>query len=496
VEGGDRPARCHPRSPRDPSSIGDGPASRSSWRPTVESLVALLLAWLVVRAFVVEAYIVPTGSMAPALLGLHRELICPHCGFPFALGLDEQGGSGRPSCPNCGRSDLDGARAAVRDGDRLLVQKGLYDWRAPRRWEVVVFRHPEEPDQAFVKRVVGRPSETVQIRGGDIIIDGRVARKDLAEQRAMRLLVYDHDFAPEGADRYPRWSVRLEGHDAPAASGWTPRGSGFVHRPVAGDAERTDWLDYRHWDPDRGGYGPVRDFVAYNGGDTPAEHRVGDLMLEAQVAVGPGEARVLVRFRSGADRFVVAIPVNGRGVPEVLRNGRGLPLRGVMRSGLTASPRPRFARLEASLFDRRLTVALDGVPLFVPVDDETPRAGPDPGPLESPLALGVSAGAEVEVRGVRIYRDVYYTEALAASPRPPFWGEQPYRLGAGEYFVLGDNSPVSDDSRFWAGSPVVRAEGLLGKPFLVHLPGRAVPLRGFGGATYWVPDVREIRYIR
>ncbi len=81
-------------------------ASGSSWRPTAEALVALVIGLLVVRAFVVEPYIVPTGSMAPTLLGLHRELICPHCGFAFALGLDEHGGSGRPVCPNCGRDSL------------------------------------------------------------------------------------------------------------------------------------------------------------------------------------------------------------------------------------------------------------------------------------------------------------------------------------------------------------------------------------------------------
>ena len=484
-----------PESPVGERGDSAGLGSRSSWRSPAEAVVALLLGLVVVRAFVVEAYFVPTGSMAPTLLGLHRELICPDCRFPFALGLDEAGGSGRPACPNCGRSDLDGALAAVRDGDRVLVQKGLYDWRAPRRWEVVVFQDPGAPDRAFVKRVVGLPGEEVQIRGGDVVIDGRVARKGLAEQRALRLLVYDHDFAPAATDRYPRWTVRRDGSGAPEASGWTPRGAGFVHAPAPGGAGRGDWLEYRHWDPDRGGYGPVRDALAYNGADAPADHRVADLMLEARVAAGGDDPRVLVRLRSGADRFVVAVPLGGRGAPEVRRNGRVLPLRGVRLRPPSAS---RWAHLEASLFDRRLSVALDGEPLFEPLDADEPRTGPDPGPLDSPLALGVPPGAEAEVRGLRVYRDVYYTEALAGSPRRPFAVEQPFRLGPGEYFVLGDNSPVSEDSRFWPGGPVVRAGALLGKPFLVHVPGRAVPvwLPIPGGATYWVPDLREIRYIR
>ena len=97
------------------------------------------------RTFSAEAYVVPTGSMAPTLLGHHRELTCPNCGFVFMIGVDEEGHPPRPVCPNCGKSDLDRVAAVECNGDRVLVQKFLYDFRPPRRWEVAVFHFPASP---------------------------------------------------------------------------------------------------------------------------------------------------------------------------------------------------------------------------------------------------------------------------------------------------------------------------------------------------------------
>jgi signal peptidase I len=370
---------------------------------------------------------------------------------------------------------------------------------------VAVFHSPAEPSQAYVKRVVGLPGESLLISGGDIFADGEIARKSLAEQRAMRILVYDNNFVPKDSDRYPRFVFRRGqarnafgrwGNGTSPISGWRPVGTHFVHEAAETDrSDQMDWIEYRHWDPDRSGYGPIRDFCPYNGGgDYRAENTVSDLMMEANVAVRPDVKSVAVRLSGAGDRFLVTIPVDGMGTPGVLRNGKPVELvgpRGLIPS--SSSDAPRFVKIEASLMDRRLTVALDGKLLFEPYDYDDPAVSPLP--HSAPIALG-AVGGSMEVSDLRVFRDVYYTSALSNSPRRPFGVETPYQLGPGEFFVLGDNSPVSNDSRFWPGSPVVRAELFLGKPFLVHLPSQGFPLQVFGRELYWIPDPREIRYIR
>ena len=60
-------------------------------RTVVEFVVVLLTGILFARTFVAEAYVVPTGSMAPTLLGLHRTFDCPNCWYRVVLGTDEAG---------------------------------------------------------------------------------------------------------------------------------------------------------------------------------------------------------------------------------------------------------------------------------------------------------------------------------------------------------------------------------------------------------------------
>lgn len=71
----------------------------------------------------------------------------------------------------------------LHDGERLLVNKLIYYKSAylqslgfPKidRGDVVVFWFPNDPDKSFVKRVIGLPGETVEVRNGIVYIDGKI----------------------------------------------------------------------------------------------------------------------------------------------------------------------------------------------------------------------------------------------------------------------------------------------------------------------------------
>ncbi|GBD30518.1 Signal peptidase I [bacterium HR32] len=95
------------------------------------ALFAVVLAFVIIT-FVVQAFYIPSGSMEPTL----------------------------------------------RVGDRILVAKFYYRLAPIQRGDVIVFRYPLNPGKDFVKRVVGLPGDTVELRAGVVFVNG-AARPDL-----------------------------------------------------------------------------------------------------------------------------------------------------------------------------------------------------------------------------------------------------------------------------------------------------------------------------
>ena len=62
----------------------------------------------------------------------------------------------------------------LKSGDQLIVDKLSYHFKEPKRYEVIVFPYKYEENTYFIKRIIGLPGETVQIKDGYVYIDGEM----------------------------------------------------------------------------------------------------------------------------------------------------------------------------------------------------------------------------------------------------------------------------------------------------------------------------------
>lgn len=555
---------------------------RGTLRSLMEAFVSLFVAVLMFRTFAAEGYMISTGSMAPSLLGYHKRVTCPTCGITFPFGTsydtDEEPEASpvlatrsRAVCPNCGQPGIDVTDVPRNHGDQLLVNKQAYLTQAPQRWDIVVFRNPARPTEAYVKRVVGLPGERIQIVAGDVFVDGRIARKNYDEQLATRILVHDHDFQPQGDTAYePHWipaPLEASSNSRTSPPAWISRASAFelksaeTRRP---DKAPVAWVEYHHWirsggqhdttvhldqwpediepqsvpkaglrfDPRKHEFSvigalsaetarqlmeltddsnfrnavcelyelshvvAVSDSYGYNPDEevgTPVPVR--DLIFSARVDVLRGPGEFIVELTNGSTRFSVVFDAARRDVhlyTESIPSDSSLTETSgpATEQNLTAPWPVKFGKesvIEVSIVDKQVIVAIDGKPLFDPWRFEGSAAVQPP---RVPVRFG-ARGVDVTVRHVKLYRDIYYTDT-----RSRHAVNRPFELHDDEYFVLGDNSPVSHDSRRW-DNPVVNKSLLVGKPFLIHLPSKPGNLRiGDRDMHLRIPDWERMRFLR
>lgn len=186
-------------------------------RETIESLAVAFILALLFKAFIAEAFVIPTGSMAPTLMGAHKDVECVECGFQYQCGAsnefspvgertsDSVVGTTCPLCRKQQPLDLAGNSNHVTfSGDRILVSKLAYVWNKPRRWDVIVFKFIEDARLNYIKRCIGRPNETIRIREGDIYVQSKetveqgyeIARKPPHVVNAMLQPLSDTKFIP------------------------------------------------------------------------------------------------------------------------------------------------------------------------------------------------------------------------------------------------------------------------------------------------------------
>src|SRR5690242_12662431 len=112
---------------------------KSTAREYFESIVIAVILALFIRTFVVQAFKIPTGSMEQNLLIGDHLLV-----NKFVFG------------PTAGS-----------------IEKTLLPMKDIHRLDVIVFKYPEDPERDFIKRVIGLPGETVELRNKRVFVNGR-----------------------------------------------------------------------------------------------------------------------------------------------------------------------------------------------------------------------------------------------------------------------------------------------------------------------------------
>jgi signal peptidase I len=533
-----------------------------SVKETIEQILVAFILAFVFRAFVVEAFVIPTGSMAPTLLGAHMRFTCDDCGYQFDVNYN----TGSPDdmnipsfapggqlaiCPNCGyhipaRQRGDQAfDPPVRYGDRILVLKYLYLFEDPKRWDVVVFKSPDVPQrydyqQNYIKRLIGKPNESIMILDGDIYVGDRDAQPERMKiqhkppqvQDAMWRIIYDNDYHPRGELRssgqqtwHQPWMRRGGG------SGWD---LGDVTGTASNDGGRTFRFDNTNGVGEiffndelnqpmdvgltRGGRyvksSALFDWLAYDvdagppfGGWSP----VGDLKLDFfyERLAGEGPLRLVLTKRD--DVFVAEIGPNSARLLRQDAAGNDVEL-------IPAAPIAQHGgpmHVEFSNVDYVVSLRIDGREVFRTTDQQY---SPDIAGLldaqrqssliaKRPAIRIVASNQTASVKHLSLWRDIYYLsrgrrpvdgEPYAASP------DNIMRLGPDEFFVMGDNSQISGDGRYWT-EPIdlpwedlhieagrVPARFMLGKAFFVYWPAGYRPMESLPALA---PNFGDMRFI-
>lgn len=540
-----------------------GAQARTSAKETLTSIFIAFVMAFVFRGFVVEAFVIPTGSMAPTLMGAHVRTTNVETGvsWPVNYSMRPDNYSNEAGAPFPVQSKLVLEDPVTREklgvqqtpllwGDRIFVMKYLVGVNAPRRWDCIVFKNPNDPPQSYIKRLLGLPGEQVALVDGDVFTrtpkenDPKVtsqwalpgwtcARKPEMAQRAMWQLVFDSQDSPlKPVKDGKRWfTPPWMGTDASGSSqGWDLADTGvytFTGKGAttllwkSGQRDIDDWYAY--------------DVEGYNG--FHERYPVSDVRMVVGVkpeAPGLKVSAVLTarghNFRMEVDGREVVVKMRAEQVDEVGSPEPWITLaQGSMEEALTPGV---VTNLEFWHADQSVQVWVNGEKIAQgqyewsiaervehTLDQPLSAVEGNPGALvvpaqyRKPRVLWEFSGGAFSVRRAALWRDIYYQPDMypfnsSRIPKHPLEGKpcitthpsSPLMLTGHQYFVCGDNSPASLDARKWAPPHpwvakvddtmgVVNSDLVLGRAFFVYFPA---PNRVFGLP---VPDAGRVRWV-
>jgi signal peptidase I len=309
-------------------------------KETISSLIIAFVFAFVFRGFVVEAFVIPTGSMGPTLLGKHTRFQSPESGvvWPVDPSPSRTGGLvGVGDNPDAltATDPMTGAQVGnelplelgqhkdLLAGDRIFVLKYLYSIYDPARFDVVVFKYPGRPEsdmdmgqqQNYIKRLVGLPGEEVALVDGDVFrrpatgqagaqahsdwaaAGWEITRKSERTQRELWQPIYSSEYTPLHPERDTRrwfdspWKGRTP--DGVADPSWNTDGQVYTYAASAPTTLAWD-NDARH----------ITDRYAY-------DERARGLRQNPEFAVS--DVRMAVGVEPAQDGLTLAAVLDARG---------------------------------------------------------------------------------------------------------------------------------------------------------------------------------------
>ncbi len=496
---------------------GPGEPGRFELAETLQSLLIAFALAFVFRSFIVEPFVIPTGSMAPTLRGAHLLALSPETGYSFAVGPRDLLGATSTAAPVQG-SDQAGGPIIVRDpmlldesrplrgsagqvtfrnartrmGDRILVLKYLYILFEPKRFDVVVFKNPTRPTENYIKRLIGLPGEIIWLADGDVFArlaksnePFRVQRKPVHVQKRAWQPIYHSQEIPLRPDNIvPQWRPPWSGED------WDTEGRSYRKTT----AQPTD-LTFRsapELGPPRHSLRRIEDWYAYNQSRERSYQyfAVSDIRLAGGIQPDDSGLESIISLTCREHEFQAVIDASGRASLRM----RPLDAADTWTTldETTVEPLPtgvvtnvEFWHVDQSLrlfvngrevlygeydwdADRRLLHAT-GMSASQLLEQEGPESGGEGnayarryGPRE-PIIRWRFSGSTLTLHRVELDRDLYYQPSenrdfdyrAALATHPNFLPT----LTDDEYFVCGDNSPDSLDGRLWGyPDPWIAAE--------------------------------------